>query len=460
MNKRSIPMKQDPSTRISNFEEVNQGFTKKQALSEAARCLQCKKPACMRGCPVEVPIPKFISLLRQNEVDTALATIKEKNSLPAVCGRVCPQEQQCEKECVLGRKGEPIAIGLLERYVADHATTSTPTNSATPSTASHKVAVIGSGPASLTAAADLALLDYQVTVFETLHQAGGVLCYGIPEFRLPKSIVNHEIDYIKSLGVNIELNVCVGQTLTLEDLWQDGYQAVFIGTGAGLPHFLGIPGEALGGIYSANEFLTRVNLMKAYKFPEYDTPIRIGERVSIFGAGNVAMDAARTALRLGAKEVTIVYRRSMAEIPARAEEVENAQEEGVAFSCLTSPLRFIGDDNGYVKAVECQRMQLGEPDSSGRRRPIPIPNTEFTLPTDTVVIAVGQGPNPILTKSSKELSLNKAGYIVVDGESGATNIPGVYAGGDIVTGAATVISAMGSGKRAARSIDAYLKSLA
>lgn len=460
MNKRSIPMKQDPSTRISNFEEVNQGFTKKQALSEAARCLQCKKPACMRGCPVEVPIPKFISLLRQNEVDTALATIKEKNSLPAVCGRVCPQEQQCEKECVLGRKGEPIAIGLLERYVADHATTSTPTNSATPSTASHKVAVIGSGPASLTAAADLALLDYQVTVFETLHQAGGVLCYGIPEFRLPKSIVNREIDYIKSLGVNIELNVCVGQTLTLEDLWQDGYQAVFIGTGAGLPHFLGIPGEALGGIYSANEFLTRVNLMKAYKFPEYDTPIRIGERVSIFGAGNVAMDAARTALRLGAKEVTIVYRRSMAEIPARAEEVENAQEEGVAFSCLTSPLRFIGDDNGYVKAVECQRMQLGEPDSSGRRRPIPIPNTEFTLPTDTVVIAVGQGPNPILTKSSKELSLNKAGYIVVDGESGATNIPGVYAGGDIVTGAATVISAMGSGKRAARSIDAYLKSLA
>lgn len=460
MNKRSIPMKQDPSTRISNFEEVNQGFTKEQALSEAARCLQCKKPACMRGCPVEVPIPKFISLLRQNEVDTALATIKEKNSLPAVCGRVCPQEQQCEKECVLGRKGEPIAIGLLERYVADHATTSTPTNSATPSTTSHKVAVIGSGPASLTAAADLALLDYQVTVFETLHQAGGVLCYGIPEFRLPKSIVNREIDYIKSLGVNIELNVCVGQTLTLEDLWQDGYQAVFIGTGAGLPHFLGIPGEALGGIYSANEFLTRVNLMKAYKFPEYDTPIRIGERVSIFGAGNVAMDAARTALRLGAKEVTIVYRRSMAEIPARAEEVENAQEEGVAFSCLTSPLRFIGDDNGYVKAVECQRMQLGEPDSSGRRRPIPIPNTEFTLPTDTVVIAVGQGPNPILTKSSKELSLNKAGYIVVDGESGATNIPGVYAGGDIVTGAATVISAMGSGKRAARSIDAYLKSLA
>jgi glutamate synthase (NADPH/NADH) small chain len=460
MNKRSIPMKQDPSTRISNFEEVNQGFTKEQALSEAARCLQCKKPACMRGCPVEVPIPKFISLLRQNEVDTALATIKEKNSLPAVCGRVCPQEQQCEKECVLGRKGEPIAIGLLERYVADHATTSTPTNSATPSTTSHKVAVIGSGPASLTAAADLALLDYQVTVFETLHQAGGVLCYGIPEFRLPKSIVNREIDYIKSLGVNIELNVCVGQTLTLEDLWQDGYKAVFIGTGAGLPHFLGIPGEALGGIYSANEFLTRVNLMKAYKFPEYDTPIRIGERVSIFGAGNVAMDAARTALRLGAKEVTIVYRRSMAEIPARAEEVENAQEEGVAFSCLTSPLRFIGDDNGYVKAVECQRMQLGEPDSSGRRRPIPIPNTEFTLPTDTVVIAVGQGPNPILTKSSKELRLNKAGYIVVDGESGATNIPGVYAGGDIVTGAATVISAMGSGKRAARSIDAYLKSLA
>ena len=460
MNKRSIAIKQDPSTRISNFEEVNQGFTKDQALAEAARCLQCKKPACMRGCPVEVPIPKFISLLRQNKVNAALATIKEKNSLPAVCGRVCPQEQQCEKECVLGRKGEPIAIGLLERYVADHATTSTSASSTTPSTDSPKVAVIGSGPASLTAAADLALLGYQVTVFETLHQAGGVLCYGIPEFRLPKNIVNREIDYIKSLGVNIELNVCVGQTVTLEDLWQEDYNAVFIGTGAGLPHFLGIPGEALGGIYSANEFLTRVNLMKAYKFPEYDTPIRIGERVSIFGAGNVAMDAARTALRLGAKEVTIVYRRSMAEIPARAEEVENAQEEGVAFSCLTSPLRFIGDDNGYVKAVECQRMQLGEPDSSGRRRPIPIPNTEFTLPTDTVVIAVGQGPNPILTKSSKELSLNKAGYIVVDGESGATNIPGVYAGGDIVTGAATVISAMGSGKRAARSIDAYLKSLA
>lgn len=455
MSKRVEAVKQDPKVRATNFDEVNHGLTREQALTEAARCLQCRKPLCMQGCPVEVPIPRFIGALRKGNVEEALAIIKEKNSLPAVCGRVCPQENQCEKHCVLGRKSEPIAIGLLERYVADHAEK----NGAAPASVTSngmKVAIIGSGPAGLTAAADLALRGFNVTVFESLHEAGGVLRYGIPEFRLPKSIVNAEVDYIKSLGVKFEMNVAVGQTVTLDQLWAEGYKAIFAGTGAGLPYFLGIPGENASGVYSANEFLTRVNLMKAYKFPEYDTPVRVGKNVCVFGAGNVAMDAARTAIRLGAQTVSIVYRRSMKEMPARAEEVENAQEEGVTFECLANPVRILDGEKGEVVAVVCQRMELGEPDASGRRAPVPVPNSEFVIPADTVVVAVGQGPNPVLVRNAGSLKLNRKGYIEADEQTGATSIPGFYAGGDIVTGAATVIAAMGSGKRAADSIQKYL----
>jgi glutamate synthase (NADPH/NADH) small chain len=456
MSKRVEAIKQDPKVRVRNFKEVSDGITHEMALAEAARCLQCKKPACVQGCPVEVPIPQFIKTLKDGQVDKALATIKEKNSLPAICGRVCPQENQCEKYCIVGRKNEPVAIGLLERYVADYAA-KTDAVPDIPVKHKEKVAVIGSGPAGLTAAADLALFGYQVTVFESLHEAGGVLRYGIPEFRLPKAIVNEEIDYIKRLGVDFQMNVAVGQTVTFAELYEEGYEAVFIGTGAGLPHFLNIPGESLAGVYSANEFLTRVNLMKAYEFPKYDTPVRIGKRVCVFGAGNVAMDAARTALRLGAEQVNIVYRRSMEEMPARAEEIENAEEEGVNFICLSSPLRILGNEQGEVVAVVCQKMRLGEPDASGRRSPIAIPDSEFQIDTDTVIVAIGQGPNPILTRSTQDLAVNKRGYIVADEQTGATNLPGFYAGGDIVTGAATVIAAMGAGKRAAAAIHEYLQ---
>ncbi|NLY92003.1 MAG: NADPH-dependent glutamate synthase [Firmicutes bacterium] len=450
--------KQDPQTRRSNFTEVAQGFTAEQAQAEAKRCLNCKKPLCVEGCPVEIDIPKFIALLVDGKPDEALAKIKEKKSLPAICGRGCPQENQCEKNCILGRKGEPVAIGSLERYCADwgRARQGEEPASATPAPVKGKVAVVGSGPAGLTAAADLALLGYQVTLFESLHAPGGVLRYGIPEFRLPKAIVDYEVGNLIKLGVEIKTNVLIGKTLTIDELFATGHQAVFIGTGAGLPYFLGIPGENLNGVYSANEFLTRVNLMKAYRFPEFETPIRIGKRVAVVGAGNVAMDSARTALRLGAEEVTIVYRRSREEMPARLEEIENAEEEGVIFRLLTNPVRLLGDESGNVTTMVCQKMALGEPDASGRRKPVPIPGSEEELAVDTVIVAIGQGPNPILLQGTTGLALNRRGYIEVDPETLMTSIPGVFAGGDIVTGAATVIAAMGAGKRAARSIDQYL----
>lgn len=410
----------------------------------------------MEGCPVEIDIPGFISRLAAGDPASALAKIKEKNSLPAICGRVCPQESQCEGRCILGKKGDPIAIGALERFCADWGRENSDHLAPPAKNLPKKVAVIGSGPAGLTAAADLAKAGYQVTLFESLHATGGVLRYGIPEFRLPKAIVDYEVGNLSKLGVEIKTNYLIGQILTIPELFSLGYQAIFIGTGAGLPHFLKIPGENLNGVYSANEFLTRVNLMKAYLFPEYDTPIKIGEITAVVGGGNVAMDAARTALRLGAKESLVLYRRSRDEMPARIEEVENAEEEGVQFHLLTNPLCVKGDQNGAVAAMVCQRMELGQPDASGRRRPIPVPGSEFELPVSTVVVAVGQGPNPILLRGTEDLRLNERGYIEAADQTFATSIPGVFAGGDIVTGAATVIGAMGAGKKAARAIDQYL----
>jgi glutamate synthase (NADPH/NADH) small chain len=443
--------------RVRDFFEVPLGLPEDVAVEEARRCLQCKKPSCVKGCPVEIDIPGFIGLLGEGRFDEAIAKIKEKNSLPAICGRVCPQEDQCEKECVLGKKGQPIAIGYLERFLADYEREKGITTPPLPRPIPKKVAVIGSGPAGLTCAGELAKMGYQVTIFEALHAPGGVLVYGIPEFRLPKAIVRQEVEYVKSLGVEIQVNMVVGKTFTLEDLRDAGYEAFFIGTGAGLPYFLNIPGENLNGIYSANEFLTRSNLMKAYLFPRYDTPIKVGRRVAVIGGGNVAMDAARTALRLGAEEVCLVYRRTKKEMPARIEEIERAEEEGVNCVILTTPVRFVGNENGWVTGMECIQMELGEPDESGRRRPVPIPGSEFIIPADTVVVAIGQGPNPLLLETIKGLALNKRGYIVADPETGATNLRGVFAGGDIVTGAATVISAMGAGKRAARAIDRFFQ---
>jgi len=443
--------------RIRDFFEVPLGLPEDVAVEEARRCLQCKKPSCVKGCPVEIDIPGFIGLLGEGRFDEAIAKIKEKNSLPAICGRVCPQEDQCEKECVLGKKGQPIAIGYLERFLADYEREKGITTPPLPRPIPKKVAVIGSGPAGLTCAGELAKMGYQVTIFEALHAPGGVLVYGIPEFRLPKAIVRQEVEYVKSLGVEIQVNMVVGKTFTLEDLRDAGYEAFFIGTGAGLPYFLNIPGENLNGIYSANEFLTRSNLMKAYLFPRYDTPIKVGRRVAVIGGGNVAMDAARTALRLGAEEVCLVYRRTKKEMPARIEEIERAEEEGVNCVILTTPVRFVGNENGWVTGMECIQMELGEPDESGRRRPVPIPGSEFIISADTVVVAIGQGPNPLLLETIKGLALNKRGYIVADPETGATNLRGVFAGGDIVTGAATVISAMGAGKRAARAIDRFFQ---
>lgn len=443
--------------RIRDFFEVPLGLPEDVAVEEARRCLQCKKPSCVKGCPVEIDIPGFIKLLGEGRFDEAIAKIKEKNSLPAICGRVCPQEDQCEKECVLGKKGQPIAIGYLERFLADYEREKGITTPPLPRPIPKKVAVIGSGPAGLTCAGELAKMGYRVTIFEALHAPGGVLVYGIPEFRLPKAIVRQEVEYVKSLGVEIQVNMVVGKTFTLEDLRDAGYEAFFIGTGAGLPYFLNIPGENLNGIYSANEFLTRSNLMKAYLFPRYDTPIKVGRRVAVIGGGNVAMDAARTALRLGAEEVCLVYRRTKKEMPARIEEIERAEEEGVNCVILTTPVRFVGNENGWVTGMECIQMELGEPDESGRRRPVPIPGSEFVIPADTVVVAIGQGPNPLLLETIRGLALNKRGYIVADPETGATNLRGVFAGGDIVTGAATVISAMGAGKRAARAIDRFFQ---
>jgi glutamate synthase (NADPH/NADH) small chain len=455
---RQVMPKQEPKVRAGNFDEVALGYTEEQAVAEASRCLNCPKRFCVQGCPVEVDIPDFLRLVKQGDFTGAAAVIKKKNSLPAICGRVCPQEAQCESMCILGKKGEPVAIGALERFVADREAAGT--KGEIPEIAAStgcKAAVIGAGPAGLTAAADLALAGLEVTVFESLHAAGGVLQYGIPQFRLPKDIVAREVDYIKKLGVKIETSVLVGQTVTIPELQAEGFDTVFIGTGAGLPYFLNIPGENLNGVYSANEFLTRVNLMKAYRFPEYDTPVRVGERVAVVGAGNVAMDAARTSLRLGAKEVYIVYRRSAEEMPARHEEIENAEEEGIIFRLLTNPTRIIGNEKGEAAALECIRMELGEPDSSGRRRPVSVKDSEFQFPVDNVIVAIGQGPNPVLLKNTAGLSLNKRGYIEVDPETLETSIPGVFAGGDIITGAATVIAAMGAGKKAARRMVEYCK---
>lgn len=452
---RQLMPKQDPEKRKKNFEEVALGYTKEQAMAEAARCIGCKKSCCMQGCPVEVDIPGFLARIKEGDFAGAAQKIKEKNSLPAICGRVCPQETQCEEVCILGKKGEPVAIGALERFVADFEATGKAKEVTPVPRAGFRAAIIGAGPSGLTAAADLALQGFDVTIFESLHAPGGVLQYGIPQFRLPKDIVAREVDYIKSLDVKVENSVLVGQTVTIQELLKIGFDTIFIGTGAGLPYFLNVPGENLNGVYSANEFLTRVNLMKAYRFPEFDTPVRVGEKVAVVGAGNVAMDAARTSMRLGAKEVYIVYRRSADEMPARHEEIENAKEEGIIFRLLTNPTRIFGNEKGEVAGIECIRMELGEPDASGRRRPIPVKGSEFQFPVDNVVVAVGQGPNPILLKTTEGLVLNKWGYIQVDPETQETSIPGVFAGGDITTGAATVIAAMGAGKKAARRMVEY-----
>ena len=453
----SVPMpKQDLHERIHNFNEVALGYTEEQAVAEAQRCLKCPQPKCMEGCPVEIDIPAFVKLVSESKFSEAAKVVREKNSLPAICGRVCPQEEQCQKNCVMGRAGDPVSIGRLERFVADIETQDNEVETSQKPRLKTKVAVIGAGPAGLTAAGELAKLGHQVVIFEALHKPGGVLVYGIPEFRLPKSIVEAEAKYVESLGVTIKPNFLIGRILTIPELLKEGFGAVFIGTGAGLPRFLGVPGENLGGIYSANEFLIRVNLMKAYRFPEYDSPIKVGKEVAVIGAGNVAMDSARSALRLGAEKVYIVYRRSRQEMPARQEEIENAEEEGIVFTLLTNPIRFLGNEKGWVTQMECVRMELGEPDDTGRRRPSPIEGSEFIMDMDTVIVAVGRTPNPIIQLTTDGLETTKYGTILVDESTGKTSLDGVYGGGDIVTGEATVISAMGAGKRAARSIHEYL----
>ena len=451
---------QDPKIRATNYDEVATGYTAEMSLEEASRCIQCPKRPCVSGCPVNVDIPEFIAALRENNMPQAVRILKGKNSLPGVCGRVCPQEVQCESLCTLGKKGAPVAIGRLERYVADWEQSHSAdieSKSDLPPPTGKKVAVIGSGPAGLTCAADLARSGHSVTIFEALHVAGGVLMYGIPEFRLPKRIVQNEVDFVKSLGVDVRLDSVMGKLDTVDELLQGGYDAIFLGTGAGLPMFLNIPGENLNGIYSANEFLTRVNLMKAYLFPEYDTPIKIGKHVAVIGGGNVAMDSARCALRLGADKVYIVYRRSRTELPARSEEVENAEEEGIIFKLLTNPKRFMGNDQGWITGMECYQMELGEPDDSGRRRPVIVEGSEFTIDIDVAIVALGTSPNPLIPSTTEGLETTKRGTVVADEETGKTVKDKVWAGGDLVTGAATVISAMGAGKRAAASIDSYLK---
>jgi glutamate synthase (NADPH/NADH) small chain len=458
INPKRVHMAEQPAEeRIKNFKEVPLGYTEDEAAEEARRCLQCKKPACSTGCPVEIDIPAFISLVAEKKFAEAAKKIKETNSLPAVCGRVCPQEIQCESRCVVGKKGEPVAIGRLERFVADWERDKGKVEPPPRPRPKHKkVAVIGSGPAGLTVASDLAKLGYAVTLFEALHKTGGVLVYGIPEFRLPKAIVQAEVDFVESLGVEIKTNALIGTLYTVTELMQKGYEAVFIGIGAGGPMFMNIPGEALNGVYSANEFLTRSNLMKAYLFPAYDTPIKKSKKVAVVGAGNVAMDSVRTAIRLGAEEVYLVYRRSEQEMPARIEEIERAKEEGAIFKLLTNPVRILGDDKGWVTSMECIRMELGEPDDSGRRRPVPVKGSEFIIDVDSIIMALGTNANPLLPQSTPGLKLNKWGYIMTDEETCGTSIRGVYAGGDIVTGSATVILAMGAGRKAARAIDTYL----
>jgi len=454
---KAVPMpKQPPKERIRNFNEVALGYSEEQAILEAERCLQCSNPQCIPGCPVEIDIPAFIKLLREGKFREAIRKIKEKNNLPAICGRVCPQEDQCQKNCTLSRRGDPVQVGRLERFLADWEMKHGIEMPEKPPSTGKRVAVIGSGPAGLTAAADLARLGHEVVVFEALHEPGGVLMYGIPEFRLPKRIVQAEIEYVRKLGVTIRTDTLVGRLYTIPELLkEEGFDAIFIGTGAGPPIFMGIPGENLCGIYSANEFLIRVNLMKSYLFPEWDTPIKVGDKVVVIGAGNVAMDASRCSLRLGAKEVHVVYRRSRAEMPARKEEIANAEEEGVIFDFLTLPVAYHGDSGGWVRKMECVRMALTEPDESGRRKPIPIEGSNFLMDVDTVIVAIGRRPNPLIQQTTPGLNVAEDGTIIVD-ENMQTNIEGVFAGGDIVTGEATVISAMGAGKKAAKSIHEYL----
>ncbi len=459
LNREAMP-RQDPHVRGKNFNEVALGYTPEQAKREASRCIQCPKRPCTEGCPVGIEIPDFVKTLADDNLPEAVRVLKSKNSLPGICGRVCPQETQCEQVCTLAKQGAPIAIGRLERYVADWERLNQPSDSASPDrpeTTGRKVAVVGSGPAGLTAAAELAKLGHQVTLFEALHVAGGVLMYGIPEFRLPKEIVQNEVSYVGSLGVDIRLDSVIGKIDTVDELLEQGYDAVFLGTGAGLPMFLNIPGENLNGVYSANEFLTRVNLMKAYRFPQYDCPVKVGSQVAVIGGGNVAMDSARCALRLGAQDVYVIYRRSEAEMPARREEVENAMEEGIHFNFLTNPKRFIGNEPNWVVGMECYQMELGEPDESGRRRPITKEGSEFVIDVDVVVVALGTTPNPLIASTTENLPTARKGTIVADEATGKTLKPRVWAGGDIVTGAATVISAMGAGKRAAASMDRYLR---
>ncbi len=455
LEKTKMP-EQDPNVRNKNFLEVALGYTKEDALNEAQRCLNCKNKPCVSGCPVNVKIPDFIAKVCQEDFEGAYQILKQTSSLPAVCGRVCPQECQCEKYCVRGIKGESVGIGRLERFVADYHMAHGKDEVPSIKENGKKVAVIGSGPAGLTCAGDLRKLGYAVTVFEAFHTAGGVLMYGIPQFRLPKDIVQKEIENLKNMGVEIQTNSVVGKIFTIEELKNEGYDAIFIGTGAGLPGFMGIEGENLLGVYSSNEFLTRINLMKAYKFPEYDTPVYVGKNVAVVGGGNVAMDAARCAKRLGAENVYIVYRRSKDEMPARLEEIHHAEEEGIEFNLLTNPVRILSNEDGWVAGMECEKMELGEPDSSGRRRPVKVEGSEFVLDVDTVIISIGQSPNPLIRSTTEGLETNNRGCIVAD-EVGQTSIEGVFAGGDAVTGAATVILAMGAGKTAAKAIDEYLK---
>ena len=460
MSQTKVPMpEQDPNVRNKNFEEVSNGYTEEMAVEEAGRCLNCKNKPCMGGCPVNVKIPEFIALVAERKFEDAYHKIQETSSLPAVCGRVCPQENQCEKHCVRGIKGEPVAIGRLERFVADWYMKNGKSAVSKPEHNGKKVAIIGGGPAGLTCAGDLAKMGYAVSVFEAFHTAGGVLMYGIPEFRLPKDIVKAEIDKLKALGVEIHTDMVIGKVLSIDELLEEeGFDAAFVGTGAGLPSFMNIEGEALNGVYSANEFLTRINLMKAYRFPEYDTPIYMGKNVVVVGGGNVAMDAARCAKRLGAENVSIVYRRSEEEMPARREEVHHAKEEGIDFKLLCNPTRILGNEDGCATQVECVRMELGEADASGRRRPQVVEGSEFLVDAEVVVIAIGQTPNPLIRNTTPDLETNKRGCIVLKEETGATSKEAVWAGGDVVTGAATVILAMGAGKTAAQSIDEYLSS--
>ncbi|MEA2059616.1 MAG: NADPH-dependent glutamate synthase [Thermodesulfobacteriota bacterium] len=456
--KRVVMPQQPADIRKRNFEEVPTGLTEKMAMVEASRCLQCKNPSCVQGCPVSVKIPQFIKKIADGDFEGAAETLWEKNALPAVCGRVCPQEIQCEGKCILGKKGQPVAIGYLERFAADYAREKG--SAKLPQIAEKtgkKIAVIGSGPSGLTVAGDLILKGHDVTIFEAFHKTGGVLVYGIPEFRLPKSIVGSEVDTLEKLGVKIEANSVVGTTMTIDELFEEGYDAAYIGVGAGLPRFMNLPGENSIGIFSANEYLTRANLMKAYRFPEYDTPIAIGKNVVVLGAGNVAMDSARTAMRLGADSVKIVYRRSREEMPARIEEIHHAEEEGIEFFLLTNPTQFISDENGRLTGMECLKIELGEPDDSGRRRPVPIEGSDFHMDCDLVVVSVGAKPNPILTNATPEIVLNRWGNIDADPANGKTSKKAVWAGGDIVTGMATVILAMGAGRTAADSIHDYLK---